>query len=302
MHWFIVALGAPLVWSLINHCDKLILSRYFKGGGSGALMVFVAVIALPLSIGIWIFNPNVLDISLTDALVLIASGLLYNLGVLLYLKVLEYEETSLAIPFWQLTPVFAYIFGVIFLHEYLAPDKLLGAIIVILGAVLLTVKIGGEKIIFHKKTAILMTLSSAILALGYVFFKDSEGGAFWDSMFWNQVGMFIFGAACYLVPSYRREFVDALKQNSFGVLVLNIAEQLLEVVGIFINNYALLLAPAALVMLVEYTAQPLFVFIEGVVLTLLFPKLVEEDLSRANILRKFVSIAIMTIGLIIIVK
>lgn len=298
MNWFIVALGAPFVWSLVNYCDKIILSRYFKGGGSGALMIFVGVIALPLSIILGVSNPQLFSVSLPDILVLIGSGLLYNVGVLLYLKALETDDVSRVVPFWQLVPVFAYFLGIFILGEQLVSAKLFGGLIVILGTVLLSIKLSGtEKFTFHKKTSLIMVTSSFVLALGYVIFKDGDGGDFWISMFWNQIGMLVFGAICALVPSYRNEFIDVIKQNSAGVLGLNIVEQIVEIVGIFINNFALLLAPAALVMLVEYTAQPLFVFIEGVLFTLLFPTLVQEDISKSNLIQKFFAIVIMCVGL-----
>ncbi|MES2409073.1 MAG: EamA family transporter [Patescibacteria group bacterium] len=298
MSWFIVALGAPFVWSLVNHCDKIILQRYFKGGGSGGLMIFVGVIALPISVLIALFNPSVLSVSFNYIFSLIVSGLFYNIGVYLYLKALEREDASYIVAFWQLVPVFAYLFGIVFLGEYLEINKIIAGLIVMLGAVLLSIKFESTtKLTINKRTALIMVSSSLVLALGYVLFKDSEGGEFWPSMFWNQIGMLIFGGVFLLIKPFRREFLDVIKQNSAGVLALNIFEQTIEVVGIFINNFALLLAPAALVILVEYTAQPVFVFIEGIIFTIIFPKFVQEDISRNNLIQKFISIAIMGIGL-----
>ncbi len=300
MTWFIVALGAPFVWSLVNHCDKIILSRYFKGGGSGGLMIFVGVVALPLALIIGFFNPNVLSIGNTDAFYLILSGLLYNAAVFLYLKALETEDASFIVPFWQLAPVFSYVLGVMFLQEFLSTDKLLASLIVIFGAIILSLEFkAGKKISINKRTAGIMVLSALFIACTNVFFKKSaiEELPFIVSMFWNQVGMFIFAAGFFADFHFRREFLDVIKQNSGKVLSLNIFEQIAEVVGIVINNFAILLAPVALVVLVEYTAQPLFVFIEGIIFTLLFPKLVHENLSRNNLIQKFIAIVVMGIGL-----
>ena len=62
------------------------------------------------------------------------------------------------------------------------------------------------------------------------------------------------------------------------------------------------MAPVTIVMLVEYTAQPLFVFLEGVLLTLFLPNLVSEDISKRNLFQKFIAIIIMGIGIYIITK
>jgi drug/metabolite transporter (DMT)-like permease len=303
--WFLVALGAPFVWSLVNHCDKIILSRYFKGGGSGGLMIFVGVIAIPIAVIIGILYPGVFSVSGVDVFYLLLSGILYNAAVYLYLKALETEDTSYIVPFWQLAPMFSYILGVIFLNEYLSADKLFASLIVIIGALILSLNFKkGERISINKSTALIMIFSALFIACTNVFFKKSaiDDLPFVVSMFWNQVGMAIFAIAFFADKTFRTEFLDVIKQNSTKVLGLNIFEQIAEVAGIVINNFAILLAPVALVVLVEYTAQPLFVFIEGVLFTLFIPTLVHEDISPRNLLQKFVAIVVMGVGLYIITR
>lgn len=38
MNWFLIALIPPTVWAATHHFDKYLLSKYFKGGGVGALL------------------------------------------------------------------------------------------------------------------------------------------------------------------------------------------------------------------------------------------------------------------------
>jgi drug/metabolite transporter (DMT)-like permease len=305
MHWFFVALAAPLIWSLVNHIDKFLLSRYFHGGGAGGLMIFIAVTAFPIAGLIALFNPAVLtSVSLEDMWLLIASGIFYNIAVYLYMVALEKADASHVVPFWQLTPVFAYVFGILFLGELLSTDKLVGGAIVLLGAFFLSLDVAKKgKVAIHTRTVLVMLLSSALLALGYILFKDAEivVSSFWTSMFWNQIGMLFFGIVFFLIPSFRSEFLKVIKENSSAVLGLNIFEQLLEVLGIVANNFAILLAPIALVVLIEYTFQPLFVFALGVFLTLLAPAFVKEDLRKRVLAQKFLAILIMGAGLLLVV-
>lgn len=306
MNWFLVALGAPFIWSLVNHCDKIILSRYFKGeGGSGGLMIFVGVVAIPASFIMAIINPDVFLVAGIDIFYLLLSGVLYNVGVFFYLKALETEDTSYIVPFWQLVPVFSYVLGIIFLREYLSTDKLFASVVVIFGAILLSLNIKkGEKISVNKSTAGLMVLSALFIACTNIFFKKSaiEELPFMVSMFWNQVGMAVFALIFFARKTFRKQFLDVIKENTGKVLSLNIFEQIAEVVGVVVNNFAVLLAPVTFVVLVEYTAQPLFVFLEGIILTLLLPKLVHEDLSKRNLIQKLLAIIIMGIGLYIVTK
>lgn len=305
MHWFFVALIAPFLWSLVNHIDKFILSRYFHGGGAGGLMIFIGVTALPIALLIAFFDPSVLtSVSARDISLLIGSGIFYNVAVYLYMVALEKADASYVVPFWQLTPVFAYFFGILFLNEFLSAEKLLGGAIVLLGAFLLSLNLKTKgKISIESRTVLVMLTSSALLALGYILFKDAEAvvSSFWTSMFWNQIGMLIFGVVFFLIPPFQREFLEVIRENSTAVLGLNIFEQILEVLGIIANNFAILLAPAALVILVEYTFQPLFVFALGVFLTLLAPSLVKEDISKRTLLQKCLAILIMGAGLLLVV-
>jgi uncharacterized membrane protein len=302
MNWFLASLIAPFIWSLVNHVDKLILSRFFHGGGSGGLMIFVGVVAIPLAVIVALVEPQVFAVSASIVVPLVLSGLLYNVGIYFYLKALEKSEASYVVPFWQLIPVFTYFFGIIFLAEHLSADRLLGGVIVIIGSIILSTHIGKKALQFDARTMLTMVLSSSTMALGYVLYKDGAEISFWASIFWNQIGMVIFAAIFACVPLFWREFTGVIRLNSSGVLGLNLAEQVAEIVGVIASNFAILLAPAAVIILVEYTAQPLFVFAFGILFTLFVPSLVQEDISRRALARKLVAIIVMGVGLLFVVR
>lgn len=305
MTWFIIALIAPLIWSIINHADKYLISKYFKGGGVGALMIFVGIISLPLSLAILFLYPDILSITNSEIFILIASGMIYNLAVLFYLYALEEEDASLVIPFWQLSPVFAYFLGIMILGEKLTSVQLIGSLITLFGAMILSIEFGEDsKMKLRKRAVGFMILSSVCIALENVIFKKAsiDDSFFWTSIFWNQIGMLIFAIICFLYKPYRKSFFKTLDENGVTITSLNIFEQIGETIGIIINYSALLLAPAALITLVTYSAQPLFVFVLGIILTLLFPKFVKENLSKKHLIIKFVSIVIMIIGVYFVTK
>lgn len=303
MHWITVALLAPFIWSLINHIDKYLISKYFKGGGIGGLMVFVGIISILLLPFIYLIDPTVLSLTPKTILTLIATGILYNIAVLFYLYALEEDDASTIVPFWQLAPVFTYFLSILFLEEYLSGSKIIASLIVIVGAIILSLKFDGAKTYIKKRVVWMMICSSFALALGNVWFRDgfTDTISFWVSMFWNQVGMMIFGFSCLLVKKYREQFFLTLKNNSRAILGINLLEQIFEIVGVIINNYAILLAPVAMVILLEYSAQPTFVFIEGIILTLLFPNFIKEDISKKNLIIKAIAIGIMSIGVYLLI-
>lgn len=305
MHWFLASLIAPAIWSLVNHVDKIILSRYFHGGGAGGLMIFVGVVSLPLAALIYIFQPSVISIAPGTAIPVIASGILYNAGIYFYLKALEKKDTSYVVPFWQLIPVFTYLLGIVLLGEFIEEKRLFGGVVVIFGVLVLSMSSSTtRKMSLDIRTIAVMVVSSFCMALGYVLFKDGDSAttSFWSSTFWNQIGMTLFAVLFAFVPAFWREFTGVIKANSTAVLGLNTGEQVAEIIGVLASNYAILLAPAALVILVEYTAQPLFVFLFGILFTILFPRFVQENISKRILLQKIIAIAIMTAGLVFVVR
>jgi hypothetical protein len=73
-----------------------------------------------------------------------------------------------------------------------------------------------------------------------------------------------------LIPSYRRDFLGLFKQQKVTVVGLTALSKILFSVSEAVTLYATLLAPVALVLLVN-SFQPLFAFTFGIMLTLFLP-------------------------------
>lgn len=109
MNWFLIALIPPAVWSITNHLDKYLLSKYFKGGGVGALMVFSSLVGVFLLPIIYLLHPEALSVKPINAILMALNGFLYVLAVLPYFYALNKDEASIAVPLFQLIPVFSYV-------------------------------------------------------------------------------------------------------------------------------------------------------------------------------------------------
>ncbi|MFA6463829.1 MAG: hypothetical protein WCV55_02385, partial [Candidatus Paceibacterota bacterium] len=151
---------------------------------------------------------------------------------------------------------------------------------------------------FKKSTLLLMISSGVLISLSDVFFKKySTINEFIPSFFWNQIGIAIFGIICFcFIASYRKHFLAVFKISKTAIAINSLSELIL-ISSALVNYYALLIAPVTLILLVNYTFQPLFVFIEGVIITLLFPKILTEKISKKHIFQKIVSILIMSAGI-----
>lgn len=300
MTWFFIALIAPILWSLVNFADKFLLSEESENSSVGSLMIFSTFAGVIVVMFAPFFTTELFAISAINALILIVVGFLAALAIMLYLYALDAGETSVVVPFFQLIPVFAYFFAYVILGETLTTHQVIGAIVVVIGAAILSIEFheeGGLRV--RGKIALLMLGSSIIFALYETIFKVvavDEG--FIVSTFWEHVGLLLFGTILFVFfKKFRGDFLSLFRQKRKRVRILgiNVGSEILTLAGNVFTNYALLLAPVALVLVVS-SYQPVFVLIIGVLLTLFFPKIASEKLTAKHLLHKVFSLAVILIG------
>ncbi|MEK7588463.1 MAG: EamA family transporter [Patescibacteria group bacterium] len=298
-NWFLFALVPPILWSIVNHIDKYMLSRYLKNRGVGALLVFSAfasIVLLPFIL--YFFHSQIFDVPFLGIVTLVLVGFLAMLASYFYLKGLESEETSVVIPLFQLVPVFGYFLGFVILGESLSTNQIFYSLIVITGIISLSLEISEEnKIKLKKKVLILIASSSFFYALHDILFKKvAIVENFWVSVFWQYVSMLLFGIlALVFIKKFRHDFFEMFHDMGHKLLFVNLISEILYLVGNLANNFAILLAPVALVLVVS-SYQPLFVFIVGILLTIFLPKIAMERISKKHLLHKLISILIIIIG------
>lgn len=298
MNWFFIALITPIAHAAVNHLDKHLLSKYFKGGHVGSLVLFSALfaaVALPV---IYFMDPGVLSVKTSDVLLLIFNGFLLVLAYICYFYALNKDEASFVAPLFQLIPVFGFILGYFFLGETLTRQEIIGALVIIFGAVILSLELTGGSIKVKKVVILLMIASSLLYAINAVLFKfvAVEQQGFLPALFWDFSGKVVIGLLILAtIKSYREQFFAVLKQNSTAILSLNILNEVLALVGEAALVFAVLLAPVVLVQVVS-GFQPLFVFIFGILLTILAPSFGKELLTRQAIFQKIAGIVLIVIG------
>lgn len=284
--WLLYAFSGPLLWAVSTHIDKFLVNKYFRDSDTTVLMVFTAflgVVALPI---IWFFEPKVLALSRLATVVMTVSGILYMGAMLFYLRAIQSEEASVVAPLFQANTLFTFLLGLVVLHELPHWPQILGAGLVVLGAIGLSLDKNLRFGRFKPRLVILMVAATFVLALSSVVFKFfAVHDEFWSTTFWTFVGEGLFGATILAVPDYRRQFVRLFRRNPGAVIGVNAANELINLGGGLGVRYASLLAPVGLVSAISATTT-FFVFVFGILLTLFFPKVGREDLSARNILQK----------------
>ena len=141
-----------------------------------------------------------------------------------------------------------------------------------------------------------MLCAGFVLSLSTLIFKAfAVKDEFWATAFWMFAGEALFGAGFLCIGRYRRQFIELCRSNGRALLALNASNELINLGGGLANRYALIFAPLALVQAVGSTTT-LFVFLIGVFLTLLFPKVSREDLSAREFAQKGIAAVLVAIG------
>jgi len=297
--WIIFAFSGPIFWALSTHIDKYLVEKYFKDEDTAVSMVFTACIGLIMLPFIWYFVPGTLSIPFGGMLVMIASGILYMSAMLFYLRAIQSSEASVVAPLFQTSILFTFALGYFVLGERLSLINSIGVMLIILGAISLSLN---EKFRFHTtklKTFFLMLICTFILALSTIIFKFfAVHEQFWSTAFWTYVGEAIFGVGILLIPKYFKQFVSLLKNNTGPLLAINASNELINLGGGLGVRFASLFAPVVIVSAISSTTT-LFVFLFGVILTIFIPKFARENLSRANLIQKGIVALIVAIGVLL---
>jgi drug/metabolite transporter (DMT)-like permease len=297
VNWFFIALIAPFLYALANHTDKYLITKYLKNGEAGAFIIFSAlfsVVALPI---VALIHPGVMNVTLATAVGQAINGMLVVVSILCYFYALDKDEASFVVPLYQTMPIFGFILGYFILGESIRTTQILASLVILAGATILSIDFTGK---FRLKKEVIgyMLLASLMYAISTVMFKFIAVGEenFWPSLFWNLVGKALLGIIFFaFIRSYRRQFVTMIKSNAISAIALTSLSETLFILAEAISAFATFLAPVFLVLLVD-AFQPVFVLILGILLTVFFPKISQESLTRKSLIQKFVGVGIIVLG------
>jgi len=298
MNWFFIALGAPFLWALVNISDKYLVAKYSTDKhGSGGLVLFSSLIGVFTAAIIGILTEGVFEIIFLDKFLLVLTGGLTITWVILYLLALEIEDVSAVVPWFMTVPIFGYLLGYLFLNETLTMKQMVGSLIILLGALLISIDFGSVKKRLKWRPALYMIVACFFISLiGVIFKYVTISGNFWISSFWQYVGLGFFGVMIFIfIPKYRHEFMFMNQSGGKKIFTLNTISESLTIVGNLLTNFALLLAPVALVYLVG-SFQPAMVLLLTILCTKFFPHIAKENLTHRVLFPKITAIILMIFG------
>lgn len=291
------AIFSSAIFAINNYFDKFFLEKYklspvvmtIINGISG----FIVGLAVLLFTGFYLTN-------LQSISVIVISGFVTILCVLAYYKALFSDETSRVAPLFQFSPIFALIMSFLLLGEQLLLKQYLGSFIIIIGSFVLSLE-GFDLKIFKLRPAFwLMLMSSFFYAASVVLYKFAVNEIpFWHTLPYEGLGMIIGALAVFIYGNNRKIFfkeTSPLKKKAYLLIGFN---ESIYITGRYTSYFALSLIPASIANIL-FGLHPFFVLICGIILSVWFPKILKEAISRKVLFQKIISIILIFAGLYLI--
>lgn len=297
MLWFLITILSYFFFAFVAIVDKYILKVFiphpkiyaFYFGAFGIFALFLT----PLGFSV----PEIQKILLA-----LFSGAIAVPAVLsLYTALRNYEASRVIPASGSLTALFLFVFSFILSgREFLGAGEISAFGFLLFGGILF-IPFPGKGLIAGKFlqlviiSAFLFSLSLAAAKFVYL------GQPFWSGLIWIKIG----GVLAAIPLLFSKEVGEELfkKRATFKLKLakLYLFNQVLATVGGLLQSYALALVPLTLLAFVSalQSTQYVFLLLLAIFLSLRFPRILKEDVSRKVIFRKIVAIFFIGAGLIL---
>ncbi|MFH1820743.1 MAG: hypothetical protein ABH805_02420 [Candidatus Nealsonbacteria bacterium] len=298
MLWLIVAVIAYFILAAVFLVDKYLLSKSIPDPKVYAFYIGVlglaALLLIPF-IDFYVLPPLHLFWSFI-------SGAAFVLGIFWFFKALKVFEPSRIVPaLGGLVPVFTFFLIYAFSkgQEGLSSLGLVSLCLLILGSVLITYekskKISGKSLMISTVAAFFFAVS--VVFAKYVYLEHD----FLLGLVWTKIGggllalMFLFGRG--FIKSLFNQYKTVQKNTA----IVFFSGQAAGASAGILQHWAIDLVSLSHVAFINALqgVQYVFLLVLAVVLSLKFPKLLKEEVSRETLLQKIVAVALIGGGLLI---
>jgi len=297
LSWVYAALAAAAIAALVNVVDSHIISKRVPSLWSFLIPAGIlhTIFGLIL-IGVF---PLPSDVAAFPWFIAVLSAILRTGAVVLMLGTMRTEEVSRIIPVVHTYPVFVALIAVPALDETLSLLQWLAVFMVVGGAVLISIRRGGE----GKKTRLrrsftILLASSVLFGVANVASKYALGYI----SFWN---MYSITGIClglgFCLISVRPAVLGELRglPGKAKIATLIFSNESLAFFGVVLSFMAMERGPISLASTVM-AIRPLFVFVYALVLSVVLPAVLRERFTSRVVVLKIVSIGLIVGGVAII--
>lgn len=297
MSWVLIIILAYFILAIVFLVDKYLLISSITNPKVYAFYVgslgSVVLLAIPF---VDFYVPEFPQLILA-----LISGAIFIYALFWLYKTLRLFEVSRVVPaIGGLTPIFTFIFIYIisFGKEVLSVFEIIAFIFLILGSILISLK--KDKFItfnsFKYSVVSAFFLSLSFILLKFVYITQP----FWNGFIWKTLGGVIMAIIFYLIFSEVRENAFKEKTKSSGkATIIFLLNQAGGAIAAILQNWAIFLVPLASIPIINALGgtQYVFLFLFAIILSLKFPQILKEEISKESIFGKIIAILLIGIGL-----
>lgn len=305
--WILFALFSALADATVGYIDEWLLKNLRTGpdiDAPGKLVLisgfFGFVVSLVALLVITVSDSYTLNVAVSSYGYAVAAGVLEVMWLIPYFYALNRDGAINTTPLFQTIPIFSLLLGLIFFGEIPVATHIAAVILIILGACLLNYSRDLKRM--NVRAIQLMLVSSAIISLGFFFFKDASiTGSFPTAVLGNGLGMALASTVIWTFwPPYRRQFRDFIKNVRMKVFVAQLSNEGLYTIGAVSNQLAIVLGPSVMVVSAFNAFHPIFTLLIGIVLAKRGSQDHIQAFNESSLLTKTIAIFLIATGTIVI--
>jgi hypothetical protein len=296
MLWLLVTIAAYLILAIVSLVDKYLLvgpipnpKVYTFYIGTLGILVLILIPFVGFSF------PEFPQIVLS-----LLSGALFVCGVFWFYKALRLFEASRVIPaIGGILPIFTYLLIYIFSRgrESFKIWEFSALILLILGSVLITYEKAKKISLESLKISI---LSAFLLALSFVLAKYVYmAQPFWSGYILIRIGGFLMALTFLFTKEVRSELFKVKVSLPKKTAAIFLSNQAAGAGANILQNWGVFLAPLTYVAIINALQglQYLFLLVFTLLLSLKFPQILKEEISKKIIFQKIIAILLIGGGL-----
>ncbi|MFH1505675.1 MAG: EamA family transporter [archaeon] len=291
--WVFLSILAALIWGVVNVVDKYVLTKWVKN--PIVPVIFTGIIGITAGTIILLLHDFIPITGFNLALVIIA-GIIHTTMTWLFFASVKYGEVSRVVPVFYLTPIFVLVLAAIFLGEVFSPIKYVGIALLIIGAIAVSIKFPfkielGKGFWFMFAAAI----ASAIVAVMTKYLLNS-------SDYWTVFAYMKISSVFVLIPVlyfYLPDLIAIGRKHGKKAITIMAANEAVNIFALFLFTIATAIGFVTLAQSLT-SIQPFFVLLFAVTLSIFFPKILKEEVTRKTVILKVIAIAIVVVGAILV--
>ena len=298
MDWLTFALIAPLFSTATNFIDKYLIGDRIKN--PQVLAVFMASMGLIAGTIVWLLNGQAL-LSTRDTLFILAAGIIQLYSWVYYFKGLEFEETSIVILLFQISPIMTLMLSWLFLGEAISFQQFMGFILILSASTAVSLKGSETGTTYISQAFWDINIANLLWSISAVMLKFTINTSDLLTVLpYEGWGLGLGGLILIFTnTNVRNAFVTDSRRMQASTVSYLFGNEIIALASRWITVLAFSLGPVALVDVVV-GIQVFYGIAIGWLLTWVFPKIFDEDMSKKGLLLKIIAALTLFYGLFLI--